>query len=73
MHEPSYPGLPRWVKMFAAGAIVVLVLLVALRTGGLGAEHGPGRHIAPVASHQAPPTGSDVPAEEQHDQSRGDH
>lgn len=37
------PGLPRWVKVLAAGALLVLVtaVLVALLVGG---EHGPGMH-----------------------------
>ena len=37
------PGVPRWVKLFAAGA-VVLILLVAVVLFVGGGEHGPGRH-----------------------------
>jgi hypothetical protein len=37
-------GVPRWVKVFLAvglGLLVVVLLAVAL---GIGGEHGPGRH-----------------------------
>ena len=39
----SPPGLPRWVKLLAIGALIVLIVLVvaALATGG---DHGPGQH-----------------------------
>ena len=42
--ETGPPGAPRWVKVFAivAVAVVVLILAVALLSGG---EHGPGRHL----------------------------
>ena len=39
--------MPIWVKVFAAIAILfVVMLVVALLTGG---EHGPGRHIGVIA------------------------
>jgi len=45
MTEPSTrPATPRWVKVFGAIALVVLLLFVVRLFGG---EHGPGRHIPP--------------------------
>lgn len=44
---PSPPRTPRWVKISAIIAGVVIVLVVALLISdsqGLGGEHGPGRH-----------------------------
>lgn len=36
--------MPRWVKIsLAVAAVVVLVVLVALLSGG---QHGPGRHLS---------------------------
>ena len=40
------PGTPRWVKVFAIIALV-LVLLVAIMMLTDG-EHSPGRHIPPI-------------------------
>jgi hypothetical protein len=38
----SRPGTPRWVKVFAViAAIVILVFVILLVTGN---DHGPGRH-----------------------------
>jgi hypothetical protein len=39
------PGAPRWVKVCAVIAGVVLVLLVVVKLTGTGGEHGPGRHM----------------------------
>ena len=39
------PGAPRWVKLFAAGAVVLILLLAIMLFVG-GGEHGPGRHVA---------------------------
>jgi hypothetical protein len=48
-------GTPRWVKVFAAIAIVV-VLLFALMMFGRG--HGPGRHFRSAdTTNHAPPNG----------------
>jgi len=52
-HDPSGgrsetpPGAPRWVKVSAVVAFVVLVtlILIAVLAGG---DHGPGRHIGAV-------------------------
>ncbi|MBD0338796.1 MAG: hypothetical protein ICV67_05855 [Thermoleophilia bacterium] len=38
----SNEGMPRWVKVFLAVALVVLVLVVVLLVFGGG--HGPSRH-----------------------------
>lgn len=39
------PKMPRWVKVAAIlGAIVLVLVIVVLLTGGPGA-HGPGRHL----------------------------
>jgi hypothetical protein len=46
-HEPP-AGTPRWVKMFAIIALVIIVLfLILMVTRGPGGRHGPGRHIGP--------------------------
>lgn len=36
------PGMPRWVKVFAIVAVLVVVALVVARLAGV--EHGPGLH-----------------------------
>ncbi|MGH2921707.1 MAG: hypothetical protein ACRDKU_06555 [Gaiellaceae bacterium] len=42
----STEGTPRWVKVFGAIALlVVLLFVIALLTGG--GKHGPGRHTPP--------------------------
>jgi hypothetical protein len=40
----AYPGTPRWVKLGAIIAIV-LILLVVVAMALSGGEHGPFRHI----------------------------
>ena len=37
-------GPPRWVKVFEALALLVLLLFIVLLVTGRGGEHGPGRH-----------------------------
>jgi hypothetical protein len=51
-------GTPRWVKVFAIVASLVLLLLIVLFTigGGPGA-HGPRRHAPPGGLDQTPPPG----------------
>lgn len=40
---PGDEGTPRWVKMFAiAAGVLLLLFLVMMLSGG---EHGPGRHM----------------------------
>ena len=41
--DPSHPaaGMPRWVKVFLAIGVTLLVLIVV----GLLTGHGPGRHL----------------------------
>jgi hypothetical protein len=41
---PVYPGVPRWVKVFAIVALIVVLLVVLHMVTGVG-EHGPGRHL----------------------------
>jgi hypothetical protein len=41
------PSTPRWVKVFGVIALLLVVLVViALLTGGGPGEHGPGRHVS---------------------------
>ena len=42
--QSSPPPMPRWVKVFAAIA-VILVLLVVVALIWFPGKHGPGRHI----------------------------
>ena len=41
-NRPSYPGTPRWVKVFGIVVIVLVVMVVILLLSG----HGPGRHTS---------------------------
>jgi hypothetical protein len=51
--RPSYPGTPRWVKVAAAIAMVMVVLVGIVVLSGVGGSHGPGRHFP---SSGTPPT-----------------
>lgn len=42
--EAELTGPPRWVKVFGAVALVVIVLFVILLLAGRG-NHGPARHV----------------------------
>ncbi|MBI4496381.1 MAG: hypothetical protein HY689_00555 [Chloroflexi bacterium] len=44
-----YPGTPRWVKVLGIIAIVLVLLVVVILFTGLGGQHGPGRHLPPIA------------------------
>lgn len=64
---PSYPGVPRWVKVSGIIALVLVVLIVVLLLGGGGpGRHGPGRHMSgsnapPLsAAKEAAPTGDNA-------------
>jgi hypothetical protein len=46
--------MPRWVRVFVAVAVLIVVLLVIVALAGGG--HGPGRHLASLAT--AGPAGS---------------
>ncbi len=48
--QSAAPGMPRWVKVFAA--VVLLLALALIVAVALGSDHGPGRHagMGPVAS-----------------------
>jgi hypothetical protein len=41
----SYPGTPRWVKVFGIIALVLTLLVVVIMVTGVGGGHGPGRHM----------------------------
>jgi hypothetical protein len=43
---------PGWVKGLGIAATVVVVLLVIAMAGGLGGNHGPGRHVVQVQTAQ---------------------
>ena len=54
-------GTPRWVKVFAVFALLVVALVVVVIAFG-GGEHGPGRHTGNGGSgthgaHTGPPPG----------------
>ena len=44
-HQESYPGAPRWVKVFGIILIILVLLVMALRLMGHQGGHGPGRHM----------------------------
>lgn len=37
-------GMPRWVKVSAIIAGILLLFVVVIKFTGVGGEHGPGRH-----------------------------
>ena len=41
----SAPRTPRWVKVFAVIALVLVLLAAIALFTGLGGPHGPGRHM----------------------------
>lgn len=43
----SSAGLPRWVKLFAIIAAVLIVVFIILQVA-TGGKHGPGRHLSLV-------------------------
>jgi hypothetical protein len=65
--NPSGPGrgastgTPRWVKVFAVVAALLVALFVVLVLTGRGGEHGPGRHApggdTTPSGHTGPPPG----------------
>ena len=44
----TYPGMPRWVKLGAIVAVLVIVLVLAVMILS-GGEHGPLRHVPSAA------------------------
>lgn len=50
--DGDYPGAPRWVKVFEALMVAVVVLFVMLTLARGPGGHGPGRHMP---SGDAPP------------------
>ena len=64
--QADSPGMPTWVKAFAAlGMLVVLLVVVLLVGGGGPGAHGPGRHLpgggAPAEPSDPQPTGEHTP------------
>ena len=62
-NPPAYPGTPRWVKVSAAVAAILLlaVLIVVLASGG---RHGPLRHLPANGGDADVPGGNDpVPSD----------
>jgi len=61
MAKPT-TGTPRWVKVFGAIALVVVLLVVVVMVTGVGGEHGPGRHSGggDGPDRQAAPSGGDT-------------
>jgi len=50
--EDQPTGTPRWVKVFALVAIVLVALAAVMLIAG-GGEHGPGRHASADEAHAA--------------------
>ncbi|MQA10259.1 MAG: hypothetical protein GEU98_17245 [Pseudonocardiaceae bacterium] len=40
------PRMPRWVKVAAIVAGLLILVFVVLKLSGIGGEHGPGRHLS---------------------------
>lgn len=57
----SAPRMPRWVKVSAIVAAILIALLILVNLTGFGGEHGPGRHAPGEKQEQG------------HDPSRWDH
>lgn len=55
----TFPGTPRWVKVFGAILIGLVLLIVLVRLTGIGGRHGPGRHI-PFGEHAGQTAPTDV-------------
>ncbi len=54
MHKSrAIVGAPRWVEVFGAIALVVVVLVAVLLLTG-GGDHGPSRHSPPAGLHPQP-------------------
>lgn len=48
----GYPGISKWVKVFAAGALAVAVAMIALTLAGVRDHHGPARHMERAAAER---------------------
>ena len=46
---PDRPVTPRWVKLFAIAALMIVAVVVIAMLAG-GSEHGPGRHTGGTGS-----------------------
>lgn len=55
---PTYPGMPRWVKVSGIIVGAIILLAVVLMVSDVGGPHGPGRHLSPRdTGSQGPPAG----------------
>lgn len=62
------PARPRWVKVVALAAAVLVLAIVGIALAG--GDHGPGRHLGgddASPSHTAPPGGGHTPPPGAHD------
>lgn len=50
MDEPEYPGAPRWVKVAAGTAVVLILILLVLLLLKSPGGHAPGRHLSLTAA-----------------------
>jgi hypothetical protein len=58
VEKPTYPGMPRWVKISGMIAGLVIALAIVVIVFGIGGPHGPGRHFTPTpADNEILPTG----------------
>ena len=62
----STAATPRWVKVFAAVVLVLVLVAVVLILTGRAGEHGPGRHVpaADTSGGHTPPAGGEHGEEE---------
>ena len=51
----SYPGTPRWVKVFGI-VVIILVLLIVVAMVASSGSHGPARHLPSSGAAGHPPT-----------------
>ena len=54
----TYPGTPRWVKVFGIIALGLVLLVAIVMAGGMltgGGDHGPGRHLPSGGTGGRPP------------------
>lgn len=56
---PTYPGTPRWVKVFGIVVLVLILLVAGVMVAG-GGQHGPRRHMP--AGAPSGPGGDTQPA-----------
>jgi hypothetical protein len=50
----TYPGTPRWVKVFGIIALLLALLVVAIMATGVGGGQGPSRHMPSGSGSHTP-------------------